>query len=754
MRKVAIMLLVGSLLAVAASAGLAAVQRDGARAAQGALLAHEAVQETAALEAYFERARVIILLTSRNPAFTAFYAQPRSRTTDGRAAERVRGDVNRALEYLERLYPGSIGEACLVGRGGTEDARLVRGVPARASELSPDESSNPFFAPTFALGVGGVRQARPYVSPDTGQWVISNSTVVPGGSAPRAFVHFEVTLESFRKAAASGRGRFKVGVVERRTGAIVLDSDTRQRAGAKLGLPNDRRYTSLRDTRDAHGAATIAHRRVAYQRVRRGAGNANDWLVVVASRTAQPSLLGSFTAGPIALVVFALLLAAFALLGGRARTLRHEADTDQLTGLANRRAFLRRLDTALRHAGKDDRSVALLMIDLDHFKELNDTMGHHTGDLLLQQVGPRLRQALREADTLARLGGDEFAVVLTDLPDRDTAERVAQRIRALLAEPFLLEELAMHVSASIGIAQFPEHANDGGTLLQRADVAMYQAKQAGTECELYDASRDIHSRERLALVGDLRRALHDNEFEVHFQPKADLRTGRVDAVEALVRWQHPERGLLAPGQFIPLVAQSGLIRPLTRYVLDATLAQAATWRRAGHDIKVAVNVSAPDLMDARFPDHVLAALTRHAIPPERLQLEITEDTIIADPERMLDVLARLSEVGVGLSLDDYGTGRSSLAYLKRLPIQELKIDRSFVMHLTADSQDATIVRSTINLAHSLRLRVVAEGVETAEAWAQLGDMGCELAQGYLVSRPQPAAALDALLQHGFTPAAR
>ena len=748
-RRIAITLVVCSVVLVAASVGLAMSQRDDARAAQDGALAHEAAQERAAIEAYFDRARAIILLTSRNPAFARFYADPRVRAAKIRDGGRTLRQAQAALAYLERLYPDSIGEACFVDRGGAENARIVRGVAAAPADLSPDESHNPFFGPTLALGAGKVFQARPYVSDDTREWVISNSTVVPGTSRPHGFVHFEVTVESFRVAAAASQRRFRVDVIDRRSGAIVLDSATRQVAGAPLGLPRDRRYAALQDTRTTRGATSVGRRRVAWDRVRGGAGNANDWIVVVTSRTAAPTLVGSFGTGPLAILVGGLLLAGVALLGGRTRALRHEADTDHLTGLANRRAFLRRLDAALRRAARDERPVALLMIDLDHFKELNDAVGHHAGDLLLQQFGPRLRAAAGGADTIARLGGDEFAVILAGRDGPETALGVASRIGAALAEPFSLDGLSVHVGASVGVAVFPEHAADAGELLQRADVAMYQAKQARTGHALYDPSRDLHSRDLLALAGELRRALAEDEFVVFYQPKADLVTGRIEAVEALVRWHHPDRGLLAPGQFMGIVDQSGLDRPLTLYVLDAALAQAADWARASRDLRVAVNVTASDLMEARFPEQVRAALARHGVPAQRLQLEITEDTFMTDPDRVLDVLARLSECGVGLSLDDYGTGLSSLAYLKRLPISELKIDRGFVMGMTAGSDDATIVRSTIQLAHSLGLTVTAEGVETDAAWAELRAMGCELAQGYLLSRPRPAGDLDAVLDAGY-----
>jgi len=740
------MALLLAVLLIPASFGLAALGRGDARKALDRSLHQEAVQQRDKLGAYFERARAINLLEANIPAFREFYAAPGSRRAKVAAGGREISAVSSSLDYLERLYPDSIGEACFIDRSGPEKARAVHHRLAPVSDLSADESGNPFFAPAFGMRPGQVYQARPYVSPDTGEWVIANATPIPGGRRPRAIVHFEVTLESFRKAAARA-SRFAIEVIDARTGAVVIDSRTPQRLGARLGVPGDKRFAALSGSARDSGVAPVAGRRAAYERVAGSKGNANDWLVVASRTRLAPSLLGSFGAGSIGMIVVAILLLAFTLLSARAGNLRAEAQTDGLTGLANRRQFLRRLERAIRHAARHERSAALLMIDLDGFKELNDTLGHHVGDLLLAQFGPRLRDAIREADTLARLGGDEFAVLLTELTDCDAAGSVAQRIQAALDEPFALEGLTVHVDASVGIALFPDHGQDASGLLQRADVAMYQAKQERTGWELYDAERDVHSRDRLALVGELRDALRDGQLVLHYQPKADLRTGEVTGVEALVRWQHPNRGLLYPDAFIAIAEKAGLIRQLTTYVLDAALAQAAAWRDKGRPLTVAVNVSATDLMDARFPEEVDALRARHAVPAEALQLEVTENTIMSNPESALDSLARLSETGVSISLDDYGTGYSSLAYVKRLPIHELKIDRSFVFNMDADSQDATIVRSTIELANSLNLRVVAEGVETDANWTALGEMGAALAQGYLLTKPLPASELDTWIEN-------
>jgi diguanylate cyclase (GGDEF)-like protein len=473
------------------------------------------------------------------------------------------------------------------------------------------------------------------VSPDTDEWVIGNSTVVPGRRLAPAILHFEVTLESFGRTAARA-GRFPIKVVDARSGTVIIDSHALQRRGAPLGVPSDRRFRTLQGRPARGGAVSLDGRRVAYERVHGGRGNANDWLVVAVATSRAPSITGSFGTGPIGLLIAAGLLLAFALVSLRAGNLSSEANHDALTGLANRRGFLLGLDRAIRHGARHQRPVALLMLDLDHFKELNDTLGHAIGDSLLAQLGPRLREAIPEADTLARLGGDEFALVLGGV-QTEAAAGFAQRIMATLEEPFVLEGVSLHVDASIGIATFPDDARDAADLLQRADVAMYQARRARTGWATYDAERDVHSRERLALLEELRLALQRDELVLAYQPKADLRTGRVAGVEALVGWQHPDRGLLAPGEFVGLAEQAGLMRELTSRVLGVAVAQAARWRAAGRPISVAVNVTAADLMDARFPDEVEQQLAAHGMPPAALELEVTEDTVMSDPDRALDV---------------------------------------------------------------------------------------------------------------------
>jgi diguanylate cyclase (GGDEF)-like protein len=431
------------------------------------------------------------------------------------------------------------------------------------------------------------------------------------------------------------------------------------------------------------------------------------------------------------------------LLGYQQRAHRQAAENehlalhDALTGLPNRTLLRDRLGQAIRQADRELVPAALLLIDLDRFKEVNDTLGHHYGDQLLVQVGERLRTALRQADTVARLGGDEFAVLLPRMETGEGAVVVAKKLQAALHEPFPLDGLSLDVEASIGLAVYPEHGNDPDELLQRADIAMYVAKETHAGFVLFDPKQDQHSPTRLVLLGELRRALDEQQLVLHYQPKIDAHIGQVLGVEALVRWQHPDQGLIPPAEFIPLAERTGLIGPLTHYVLDSALRQCQQWRQAGHELAVAVNVSARRLLDLEFPDEVVALLATWQVPARLLMVEITESTIMADPDRALEILGRLNGMGVEVAIDDFGTGYSSMAYLKTLPVHELKIDRSFVVQMTSDSRDAVIVQSTIDLGRNLGLRVVAEGVEDSLTLQHLDLLGCHAVQGYYISRPVP-----------------
>jgi diguanylate cyclase (GGDEF)-like protein len=422
------------------------------------------------------------------------------------------------------------------------------------------------------------------------------------------------------------------------------------------------------------------------------------------------------------------------LVAGRRRDL-----TDELTGLANRRALLARLQDDVA-AG---RAVGLVLFDLDRFKELNDTLGHPTGDVLLQQIGPRLTGLLRTGDLLARLGGDEFAVALAGPVGAEDAARAAERLRAALERPFELPGMPAQVDASFGVAVHPGPARDATELLQHADVAMYQAKRSQSGVETYRSEHDRHSRDRLVLAGELLPAVERGEIELWVQPQIDTATGALVAAEGLVRWQHPEHGLLLPGAFIPAVEQSHIMRPLTDHLIREALRAQREWARTGLLLPVAVNLAAANLLDPELPDRVAGLLADEGADPSVLRLEVTETAVMADAKRGTVILEALRGLGVGLSLDDFGVGYSSLAMLKQLPIDELKLDRTFAQGMTADARDAAVVTAAMSLSRPFGVKVVAEGVETPVAFTALRIASVPTVQGYGIARPMPASELPA-----------
>jgi diguanylate cyclase (GGDEF)-like protein len=415
---------------------------------------------------------------------------------------------------------------------------------------------------------------------------------------------------------------------------------------------------------------------------------------------------------------------------------RHQARTDELTGLANRRAFLQEAELVVASATARQ-PAALLLLDLDGFKEVNDSLGHHAGDQLLRQIGPRLRPALRPGDLLARLGGDEFAVLLAG-GDLDEAQSLAERLRELVLEPFVVEGIRLHVGVSIGVSTAPVPAATVQELLRCADVAMYAAKSGREGVHVYVPDPQGGTGDRLRTMEELRTALENGELEVHLQPQVDLFDGEVVGAEALVRWRHPRRGLLSPAELLPAAEQAGLLRPLTDQVLELALTAASRWW-AERRVPVSVNLSAANVTDLDLPGKVELALARHGLPARALTLELVEDTLMADPERGRTVLGELRRLGIRTSIDDYGTGYSSLAYLRHLPADELKLDRSLTADVHTDPRAAAIVKHTVALAHELGLSLVAEGVEDAATAAVLADLGCDVAQGYAIARPMPVA---------------
>jgi diguanylate cyclase (GGDEF)-like protein len=473
-------------------------------------------------------------------------------------------------------------------------------------------------------------------------------------------------------------------------------------------------------------------------------------LVLLATAPLVAVVMG--TGSALLVLLFAFPLAAIYVNAAMSVQREHQAHHDELTGLSNRKLLIRRTSDALAQAARTDTMVGFLLLDLDRFKEVNDTLGHPVGDRLLRFVAHRLTHSVRPGDVVARLGGDEFAVLLPSVKEAAAAREVAARLRAALAEPIRMDGMSFDIEASVGIALYPDDASGFEVLMQHADVAMYLAKERRTGVERYVADSDRNSPARLALLGDLRRGLDRGELELHYQPKVFLPDRRTAGLEALVRWQHPVRGLMSPDEFIPLIEQSYLMRELTARVIDMALAQAALWWQDGMSVQVSLNLAARDLLDNGLTDIVERGLKRHGLPAEALLLEIDERVLTSEPVHAVATAEALAALGVSLSLDDFGTGYSSLVRLKRLPVSEVKIDSSFIGRLLHSADDQVIVKSIIDLVSALGIRSVAEGVEEAEVAAELVTMGCQAAQGWYFSRPLNAASATAWLAERETPA--
>jgi diguanylate cyclase (GGDEF)-like protein len=434
--------------------------------------------------------------------------------------------------------------------------------------------------------------------------------------------------------------------------------------------------------------------------------------------------------------------------GGRDAVMsEHQALHDSLTGLPNRTLFRDRVQQAVTRGLRENQSTAVLFIDLDHFKEINDTLGHHYGDALLRALAPRLQETVRQSDTIARLGGDEFGILLFNAGPRE-ASLVAAKVLECFKRPVYIEGLSLQVAASVGIASCPEHGQDADVLLQRADVAMFDAKENRSGYELYCPARDESSAERLILAGELRQAVEQNEFTLQYQPIADVTSGGIAAVEALVRWQHPVRGTVRPDAFIPLAEHLGLIRPLTLKLVGQAAHQWRMWKRDGVDLSIALNISVRHLMSRDFSSEISQLLADAGLPANRLKLEITESALMADPDHAAEMIRALSAIGVRIAIDDFGTGYSSLAYLNELPVHQLKIDKTFVGKMTTSASAEIIVRSTVELAHNLGLEVVAEGVESEAALRRLAELNCDFAQGYFISHPLMGSRLSGRIPAG------
>ena len=450
-----------------------------------------------------------------------------------------------------------------------------------------------------------------------------------------------------------------------------------------------------------------------------------------------------------------MLLAPIAAVHNSARlavAMGRQASHDALTGLANRELFRDRCVKGLEASRRSSQSLAIMMIDLDHFKEINDTLGHQVGDELICEVAHRLEESRPEGATVARLGGDEFAVLLPDIPDLSVAEDVATYLLSVLGKPFSVGGVRLVVQASLGIALAPDHGDDVHTLMRRSDIALYEAKRERARfCAYSNEDEDTHTPQRLTILTDLRSAVENDQLFLVYQPKIDVASGEVLGVEALVRWNHPTRGIQYPDVFIPLAENTGLISSITFFVIESALRQVRTWQESGVDLSVAVNLSVRHLTDMSLPDRIAVALERWGVAPSRLVIEVTESSIMTDPKRASVVLQQLRRIGVDVSIDDYGTGHASLNYLKQFDIDELKIDRSFIMNLDISSSDAIIVASTVELGHNLGLRIVAEGVEDGETLSWLEGLGCDVAQGYHIGRPMAPEAVVEVVERRRVP---
>jgi diguanylate cyclase (GGDEF)-like protein len=693
----------------------------------------DAAQVSASFSAYFERARSLDLLLAKDAAF----APSKQGIVDSAAA-------NRALGNLEALYPDSIGEACIINEQGIELARVTEGDPAPVAELSTKEAENPFFAPTLALGPGQVYQAPPYVSPDTGSWVISNSTWIRQPDDSRLIVHFEVSFDSFAPYVSTLAANGHSAVVNRGDGRILLrdgaDLPTADPEGRFPVTEWSHVFTTMSSTA---GSTTIDGYQAAYQIIDREAGNANDWYVVEWS-TARASLVPPW-AGVAATVVGVLLVfTALLVLRRQQRTLRRASRLDHLTGLSNRKALEEALEDALTGGRANSDSVAVLMLDLDGFKQVNDALGHDKGDLVLREIARRLHANVFEYDTAARLGGDEFAVVLRHVREAEDVASVAQRLWEALTLPIDIDGTARFIGVSVGAAAHPDHGRSAEELLRSADAAMYRAKRDREGFRVYEPGT-FAGASASELAAELRSAIDDGRLELAFQPEISLSTGEIVGVEALARWDRPGHGPVPPIEFIALAEETGLIRSLTSLTLRLALDEVQAWQEQGMHVPISVNLSGRVVADRSLPNEVSALLEQRGLSADSLVLEITETAVISDRKGAFEVLQQLRAAGVLIELDDFGSGFTSFGVLRDLPLDGLKIDRTLVIDTTDGGP--RLLAATIESARSLGLKVVAEGIEDATTLDLVRQLGCDTAQGYHLGRPMTSEAVRSLLGH-------
>ncbi len=734
--------MVGLGLLVATVLGGVLIGRDRARRDLDDSLSVEVEIRVTALSDFVRRSQDVTLLLGQNSAFGDFYDLPAAREVTIAEDATTMEDVHSALRFVETLYDGQLAEVCFIDRSGAENARIVHGVAASPALLSTDERRNGFFAPSLALPVGETYLSSPYQSPDTGDWVLSQSTPIADATGEvRGLVHFELTIESLRTQVTGHPGHSEVIVVNADSGRVVMDSALPQAAGAPLGRQADHRFDALVAAGRAQGVMSLGRERIAFRRLSTGPNEGNAWYIVV-GETSVGGWYGQWSPLQFLLSAIAALLAVLWIwaMWMNARRFQRAAETDALTGLPNR-TFLHRAIVQAFEDRDDDRISAVMMLDLDRFKEVNDTLGHHQGDALLRVVSQRLRNCVRPDDVVARLGGDEFGVLLGEIDSAEGASVVARRIRAELDKPFGLGDVTVQIGGSVGIALVPAHGEDVHTVLQRADMAMYDAKTSGRGWALYHADRDPYGENHLGFVNELRTAIDSGGLEIHYQPIIELVSGDVRSVEALVRWPHPQRGMLGPEVFVPIAERAGLIRNLTTAVVRQAIADAGRWHAAGADIAVAINLAGVSLRDTAVVEEIAQLLDDVERPLIRVIVEITESAMLIERDRARECLDRLREIGVRVALDDFGTGYASFVHLKELAVDVLKIDRQFIGAMEHSEIDEVIVRSTIALGTSLRMDVVAEGIEDPRTLEVLIGWGCTMGQGYLIARPLPIEAL-------------
>ena len=664
-------------------------------------------------------------------------------TAEQSSARRHR--VEESLDYLQDISPLRLVSLTVYTPDGTTLMTTGQPAVAVATTREPGPATNPPADPHISAAFWGapgtITISRP-LGIGTAEPVIAVATPVVGDDGRKVGVlEARTRLDGLRRSL--GGRVYPTLLIDATTGATEIDS----RSAAKETIGNkpaaDADSFVLRIPAAAvRGSLNVDGRRISWLRANR-VGNENDWVVAVENRTENSLLdgLGPSTFGPLLTGLFLLVMARSSARSERGRL--EQALTDELTGLPSRRLLKDRLEQAVLHAKRSapGAEVALMVLDLDRFKEVNDALGHSNGDRLLVEIAHRLRGVLRENDTIARLGGDEFAVVIsTSSPSGDV--EVAEKLLAAFSQPVSIDGLLITVGASIGIARFPADGDDPERLLRSADVAMYNSKRNRLPWVRYAVENDPSDPARLELLSDLRLAIGTPQLELHYQPKVNLATDEVMGVEALLRWTHPIKGPIRPDTFISIAEQTGVIAPLTDDVLRKAARQLRVWMQEGRELSVSVNISAANLTEGEFVERVRRIVTEEDAPAEYITLELTESAVMSDHRRGLEVLNELASIGFRLSIDDFGTGYSSLSYLQRLPVDELKIDRSFVKTLTDDQVNRSIVRSTVDLGHNLGLSVVAEGVEDGETLSALAELGCDAAQGYFIARPMPASAFE------------